>query len=129
MGVENEIRTQITVEQEITLQEEEVDTNSKSTVIIAATVSVVVLLLIAYGMRVLYNRMNAEELEKLSIKAKQEEIHMTKMKSVKKQRRKDDVDAVDAVIDEVRQHGDSNMKMVASRVEDDEFEEQYNPLH
>jgi hypothetical protein len=84
--VENEIRTQITVEQEVTLQEEEVDTNSKSTVIIAVTVSVVVLLLIIYGMRVLYNRMNAEELEKVAIKAKQEEIHMTKMKSVKKSR-------------------------------------------
>jgi len=130
--IENEIRTQITVEQEIIIQEEEVDTNAKSTIIIAATVAVVVLLATAYGMRLLYNRMNAEELEKVAIKAKQEEIHMTKMKSAKRAMQKNDIDEVDAVIDEVRQHGDSNMKLnpnVVSRVEDDEFEEQYNPLH
>jgi len=129
--IESEVTTQITVEQEIIVQEEEVDTNGKSTIIVGVTASVVVLLLIAYFMRVLYNRMNAEALEKVAIKAKQEEIHMTKMKSVKRSRQKKDnnVDQVDEVIDEVRKHGDSNMKMIASRVEDDEFEEQYNPLH
>lgn len=129
--IESEVTTQITVEQEIIVQEEEVDTNGKSTIIVGVTASVVVLLLIAYFMRVLYNRMNAEALEKVAIKAKQEEIHMTKMKSVKRSRQKKDnnVDQVDEVIEEVRKHGDSNMKMIASRVEDDEFEEQYNPLH
>jgi heme/copper-type cytochrome/quinol oxidase subunit 2 len=49
---------------------EQVDTNSKSTVIIAATVSVVLLLCIAYCMRVLYRRMNADELEQTAIKIK-----------------------------------------------------------
>lgn len=101
--IEDEIRTQITVEAgeevEMNVDQEEVDTNNKSTTIIAVTVSIVLLLAIAYGMRVVYQRMNAEELEKLSIKAKQEEIHMTKMKSVAKRKQKEQIDTVDQVID------------------------------
>jgi len=97
-------------------------------VIIAVTVSIVLLLCIAFCIRVLYRRMNAEELEKAAIKVKQEEIHMTKMKSVNRHKKK--VDEADDVIDAIR---DSNMKLKGdlgvSRVEEDEFEEQYNPLH
>lgn len=128
--LENEIRTQITVEQEqaVMMNVEEVDTNNKSTMIVAVSISIVVLLAIAFCMRVLYQRMNAEELEKLQTEAKQAEIAMTKLKTV--QKKKQQIESVDAIIDQARQHGTSDMKMVNnSRVEDDEFEEQYNPLH
>ena len=129
--IENMINTQFTVDSNgntVMNMEEQVDTNNKSTVIVAVTVSIVILLCIAYAMRVLYRRMNAEELEKMDIKIKQEEIHMTKMKSVNRHKKK--VDEADDVIDAVR---DSNMKLkgelAVSRVEEDEFEDQYNPLH
>lgn len=102
---------------------EEVDTNNKSTTIIAVTVSIVILLAVAYCMRVLYQRMNAEELEKLEIQAKQAE--MVKMKTVQKKQK---VESVDAIIDQVRAHGTSDMKMMDPQVED-QLEEQYNPLH
>lgn len=123
--IQNEIRTQITVEQEQTMMMnvEEVDTNNKSTTIIAVTVSIVILLAVAYCMRVLYQRMNAEELEKLEIQAKQAE--MVKMKTVQKKQK---VESVDAIIDQVRAHGTSEMKMMDPQVED-QLEEQYNPLH
>jgi len=53
---------------------------------------------------------------------------MTKMKSVKRHQKK--VDEADEIIDRVRE---SNVKLKdelgISRVEEDEFEEQYNPLH
>jgi len=120
--IQNEIRTQITVEQEqaMMMNVEEVDTNNKSTTIIAVTVSIVLLLAVAYCMRVLYQRMNAEELEKLEIQAKQAE--MVKMKTVQKKQK---VESVDAIIDQVRAHGTSDMKMMA----EEQLEEQYNPLH
>lgn len=129
--IENHVTSQLTVDSNgstVMNVNEQVDTNSKSTVIVAVTVSIVILLCIAYGMRILYRRMNAEELEKTAIKIKQEEIHMTKMKSFNRQKKK--VDEADDVIDAVRE---SNMKFkddpAVSRVEEDEFEDQYNPLH
>lgn len=49
-------------------QEETVATNNSSTMIIAATGTVVVLLGVGYCMRVVYTRMNEEELEQQAAK-------------------------------------------------------------
>jgi len=68
--IENEITTQLTVDSTgntVMQQNEQVDTNSKSTVIIAVTISIVLLLCIAFCMRVLYNRAYAAEIEKTAI--------------------------------------------------------------
>lgn len=104
-------------------QEETVATNNSSTVIIAATGTIVVLLGVGYCMRVVYTRMNEEELEQQAAKVQQEEIYMAKIQS-----KKSKVEDIDAVIDEYRHHGDSNVKLKAGMAAD-ELEEQYNPMH
>ena len=88
------------------IEEESVAKSNSSTTIVAATATIVAVLGVGYCMRVLYSRMNAEELERQATKAQQEQIYMTKIKS--KALTKDKVDDVDAVIDETRMH-DSHM--------------------
>lgn len=98
-------------------QEEEVEQNNMSTIIAVVAAAVIVLLAAIYLLKCVYNKANAEELEKAAIQQKQKEIYDGKIRAVtKKATVKANIDTIDKVIDDVRKEG-TNAKLCQSEIE------------
>jgi len=109
---------------------ESVSKNGNSTTaIVAISASIVAVLLLGFCAKAVYARMHADELEQQAVKARQEQIYMTKIRDRKLTKGK--VDEIDGVIDHVRSSTlnafDTAHKLDVSGGE--ELEAQYDPRH
>lgn len=99
-------------------QEEKVEQNNMSTIIAVVAAAVILVLVAVYLLKCVYNKANAEQLEKAAIQQKQKEIYDGKIRAVtRKGTVKANIEAIDKVIDDVRKVEGTNAKLCQSEIE------------